>query len=334
MNRLVVFLTGGMLACAVPVVADGPLTVQEMLDDFGISGAAAGRPGKAERCTYGGTRTLTVSVKGDATAYRGDYFNCRERGATRDGLYEFVTKGEAVLSSSVKPTVNGELFAAAQAGELDKVRDLIRKKADPNYAEEIERADGEAIKGWTPLMSAGMNGRLDMVKLLVEAGAWVNFMNGEAVGALWLAANTGHRDCADYLIRHGAYLDNQGLDDVTPVMIAAINGHKDVVASLVAAGANVNLRHRDGDSALMFAVSGGHNDIARMLLAAGADVNVQNRYGVTALIITAVENNEDIARELIARHADPTLKTGGKTALDIAEKKGHAGIAALLKAAR
>ncbi|OJJ22686.1 hypothetical protein BI308_19200 [Roseofilum reptotaenium AO1-A] len=55
--------------------------------------------------------------------------------------------------------------------------------------------------GETPLMAASRKGDIDLVKLIVEAGANVNIINEESpfTGALGLAAINGHQDIYDYL---------------------------------------------------------------------------------------------------------------------------------------
>jgi ankyrin repeat protein len=145
----------------------------------------------------------------------------------------------------------------------------------------LSHPDGE-----TPLIAASRAGRLDAVKLLLEAGAAVN------------AADT--------------------LQDQTALMWAAAEGHADIVSALLEGRADPNRgarvtaikkrEHADhptgGLTALMFAVRNGHEEIARTLIQAGADVKAANGDGATATIIAIVNDRFDLAKELLDRGAN------------------------------
>lgn len=301
--------------------------MMEMIADLGGHDAVGKNSGKTMGCVHGGTKKVSIVRRGSTTTYRGDYRNCREDGSTRDGLHEIVFEGEQLVSSTVKRSVNGELFDAARQGDAAGVRKLIRAGADVNYTESMGRNDGSSVGGFTPLMLAALAGNLDTVKLLVSNGAWVNYLNSMAVNSLWVAANEGNLEIVKYLAKHGAYINNSNIEDVTPLMAAAMGGHGEVVKFLVGEGAKIDAVHKEGDTALMFAVARGHSDIARYLIDAGANVNIRNAFGVTALIIAAAEGNDEVAGKLLEKKADTTARTtNGLTALDVARARGMAGI--------
>jgi ankyrin repeat protein len=318
---------------AVQVAAEElPSEAQRMLVDLGSPEVQQSNNGKLFTCLYGGTKKVTVSFLEGSTVFGGEYSNCREKGLSRDGYYEVIVRGWELIGQSYKRSVNGELFDAATKGDAGSVRKQIKKKADVNYAESIHTTDGDEIRGWTPLMSASMNGSLEMAKLLVQSGAWVNYMNSNAVNALWLASGSGKPEVVRYLIANHAYVNNSNKDDVTPLMISSMGGHTDVVKALVDAKAAVNLVQKDGDSALMIALANGHSPVAELLIKSGADLNIQNRFGVTALIIAAAEGNEELVNYLLSHQPDAAKKTeNGQTALDIALAKGNAKIIEALK---
>lgn len=58
-----------------------------------------------------------------------------------------------------------DLISAIYAGNLVRATEAIERGADTN---------GQCKLGWTPLMHAGFSGNLEMVKLLVDAGATVD----------------------------------------------------------------------------------------------------------------------------------------------------------------
>ena len=89
--------------------------------------------------------------------------------------------------------------------------------------------------GQTALMLAVSHGRLDMVQLLVEAGADVNIRDEDGSTALMCAAEHGHMEIVKYLLQHPdtdvLAKDNDGL---TALAVAMEAGHRDVGVVLYA----------------------------------------------------------------------------------------------------
>lgn len=306
--------------------------MESMVRDLGGHDGVNRNSGKTMACTYGGTRKVTLARKENLTTYNAIYSNCREKDSIRDGIYEIVIKGDEVITSTSRRSINGELFDAAMEGDSAKVKRLVKARADVNYTESIPKEGGGHIDEWSPLMSATVAGKPEIVRMLVSSGAWVNYMNSLAVGPLWLAANRGDLEIVKYLAKHGAYVNNSNYEDVTPLMAAAMNGHIGVTGFLIASGAAVNAVHREGDSALMFALSKGYTAIASQLITSGATVNIANRYGVTPLHIAVAEGNQEGVKLLLAAGADRKARTtNGKTALDVARDRGFTAIAEMLE---
>ena len=304
----------------------------QLIADIGGHEAIAKNSGKTLQCSHGGTKKITILQSKGETRYTGEYANCNQSGEIRDGIFEIVLKGDEILKSSSRRSKNGDLFDAAMDGNIRRVRELLKAKADVNYTESIPKEGGGTIDEWTPLMSAVARGNLEMVQTLVKAGAWVNYMNSLAVNALWMAANNGHVNIVTYLLKQGANVNNSNYENVTPLMAAAMNGHFNMVQVLVKSKADLDRSHLEGDTALMFAIGQGHGNIAKFLIDAGADVNIRSKSGVTALIIAAAEGNEEITTKLLDKNADTSAKTGnGKTALDVARAKGATSIIKLLE---
>jgi ankyrin repeat protein len=308
--------------------------VKNMLIDLGGHTDNNKNNGKKIKCSNGGSKKISIVKNGNETTYTGEYLYCRENNTTRDGIFKISAMGDIILSSESRRSINGELFDAARIGDLIKVKKYIKAKADVNYTESITISDKTQIYDWSPLMMAVTSRNLDVVKQLVSAGAWVNYLNSQVFNAVKLAVDIDRMDMLKYLVEHGAYINNSNYEGVTPLMSAAINGNYDIVQYLVRLHADLNSRHNDGDSALMFAIARGQSKIANLLLDSGADVNIKNRFGVTALLIAVAEGNADILNKLIINKADLTVKSDtGKTALDIAVEKGHTAIIEQLKKA-
>merc|ERR1719166_83548 len=89
--------------------------------------------------------------------------------------------------------------------------------------------------GQTALMLAVSHGRLDMVDLLLEAGADVNIRDEDGSTALMCAAEHGHMEIVKLLMRHPDIninaTDNDGLSALSVAMEA---GHRDIGVLLYA----------------------------------------------------------------------------------------------------
>lgn len=89
--------------------------------------------------------------------------------------------------------------------------------------------------GQTALMLAVSHGRLDMVQLLIEAGADVNIRDEDGSTALMCAAEHGHMEIVKHLLHHPdtdvSVKDNDGL---TALAVAMEAGHRDVGVVLYA----------------------------------------------------------------------------------------------------
>lgn len=306
----------GTFLCGQASAAERPDEAQKIRDELG-RGTVRQNNGKVRQCLHGGTKRVSIFRRGGARVYAEDYLNCREDGSTRDGYFEVAVKDGVVVSRLAKPSINSELHDAVSGGDISRAAALIKKNADVNYAPD----------GWTPLMSAVRADNLAMVKLLVESGAWINYLNSSVGNSLSLAAANGNEEIVAYLIAHGAYLNNSNRNDVTPLMAAASNGHTSVVKKLVTASADINMTDRDGNSALMRALANGHTASAEQLIDSGADVTIANASGMTALLIAVETNNEIMTRKLIDRKAPLNVRSAnGRSARDIALATGNDSI--------
>jgi hypothetical protein len=120
--------------------------------------------------------------------------------------------------------------------------------------------------GYTPLMEAVKNERVELAKALIAKGADV------------------------------AGRDNKGW---TALHVAALKGSPDATALLLAAGADVNARDADGYTPLMHAVTTGCLESARLLIARGTKLEVKNKDGETALDLAAEKRRDEFVELLL-----------------------------------
>ena len=86
--------------------------------------------------------------------------------------------------------------------------------------------------GVTPLFVASHEGHVEVIRVLIDAGALINQAMNNGVTPIWVASHNGHMAIVRYLILHGSGMeqpDNQGR---TPLTIAIARGHADVAEYL------------------------------------------------------------------------------------------------------
>ena len=182
--------------------------------------------------------------------------------------------------------------------------------------------------GESALMWAARVGNIEIVNSLLNAGADVNLITNHGGTALMCAAVNRHTEVVDILIAANADVNLINQYGASALMLAAHRGHAEVVKSLIKAKADVNLIDQNGgDSALMSAAGNGHIEVFNLLLDEGAEVNYANRWGCNALHSAARAGNIEIVNSLIVAGVDVNLITQGReSALYYAAHNGRAEI--------
>jgi ankyrin repeat protein len=262
--------------------------------------------------------------------------------------------------------VDRELYEVLEHGDLTELR--ARLRADPGLAaREMPPFPGHR-HGASPLSFVAMlrydapggvwrevpgTGRL--AETLIEAGAPIEGLPGDAETPLMTAASYGDVEVATVLIEAGARLEATaapeagGVPGGTPLLHAAVFGMTGVVDVLVAAGAVVpdlvlaaaagiderftgTVPPQEGVLALMMAADHERLTVIDRLVAAGVGVeSVDPVWGRHPLRLAAGSGRSRSVRKLLELGADPMARDGeGHTALDIcrAEAATHPGFAA------
>lgn len=157
--------------------------------------------------------------------------------------------------------------------------------------------------------------------------------------ALRAAAERGDLAAFETLVKQGADVNARDAQQDSAFLLAARNGHAAVVRAALAAGADVRALNRYGSTALMGPAYRGHVETVRVLLATQIDIHHVNNLGWTALLETIVLGTDsaahrDIVRMLIERGSNVNARdSSGASALQLAEQKGQAEVARMLRAA-
>jgi ankyrin repeat protein len=106
--------------------------------------------------------------------------------------------------------------------------------------------------------------------------------NGQT--ALHIAAMNGKVDILTVLIARGAKVDVQDDQGITPLMLAAKDGRVEAIQALIAQGAKITVQDKLGENALHIAAAHGKKDAVAALLDRGADVRATTNTGLNALV--------------------------------------------------
>ena len=162
------------------------------------------------------------------------------------------------------------------------------------------------------LKAASQSGRLEVCRMLLDAGADPNRIDSGGGLPLLRAAYAGHRAVVELLLDRGAKVDGslpRGIRDfgsggLTPAgatpLFAAVDGRRMVVMDLLLQrGADVNVTDSNEATPLVEAIKRGWEDGALRLLESGTDPELGNA------IYAACEFLPSVIRRLIEAGADP-----------------------------
>lgn len=192
------------------------------------------------------------------------------------------------------------LMRAAENGNVDRVRALLKGGADVNAA--------FPHWGHTALMIAAGEGHLVIVKALLAAGADPNavaFGHGGVPGAAWMFAmnrcNKDWLEITDAMLGAGVKLNPKTGIYMSPLAYAIGRNDRVLIDALLKRGADVNLSDEEtGETPLMFAARYSTPEVVRVLLAAGAAVNAKNKEGRTALSIAELDKDNLWRDEIVS----------------------------------
>ena len=240
-----------------------------------------------------------------------------------------ILAGLLVLSPLASGAMAGEaghlsLTDAVRQGDRGALQSLLSGHA---------KAEVAAAEVAAALILAASRNDLEMVDLLLAAGADPKAANEYGATALYAAAANTESAMTERLLTAGADANAHLLSGETPLMEAARRGNLATVRALLAADADPNAREANGgQDALMWALAQRHSAVVAELVRHGADVHAPSKAGFTPLMFAAQQGDADSARILLkagAKTNDVMPKTG-LTPLLVASAMGRARVAALL----
>lgn len=222
------------------------------------------------------------------------------KNAVQNGMLNLVKK---LLVNDIKPTLD-LLFLCGPKGEVgaDIAELLLEKGLKPDEDDgSLQLKPEEAFE--TPLFRAAEKGWDQLLLVLINAGANVNWRNKAGNSPLWIACMNRHLECITELLNAGAdpnLANNKG--DV-PLMCACQRNMCSGVASLLAVGARIDQTDPAINSPVMVCCRLGHDVILETLLSklsqqADGEEKLRNQLALRATIdgfnplIAAAEQNK------------------------------------------
>ena len=187
----------------------------------------------------------------------------------------------------------------------------------------------------TALQRAAGRGRVENVRLILEAGAEVEPISEQELTALYRAAELGHVEIVRMLLAQGAKVAVRDRFGRTPVYGAAMKGHVEILRMLLANSASVDDRDRDGRTVLLHLAAekpgGWDANVVRMVMArmTGDSLEIMDKFNRTALQWAGATGKADLVELLLigveGRNGAfiESSNNRGKTALHLAAEGGR-----------
>ena len=255
--------------------------------------------------------------------------------AARKGLVGMATK---LLSKGAPLSTQDNLgrlplHVAAEEGHADMIRLLIERGSDV-YA--VDTIGGTALhhaataacaqtllnrsaglvnvsdtNASTAAHRAAALGRIDVLKVLVDAGADLNAADEKGWTVLHEGAHANQVLAVDFVISFGADVNALAGDGFTPLLLCMSANVSESTAVLIRHGADVNAAAPNGLwTPLHFAAFHGNLDMIRALGRASADLFAKNGDGLTPIAV-ADAFGQQAAAQLLATLAVSPIGEGG-----------------------
>lgn len=247
--------------------------------------------------------------------------------------YELFAKLLSTKSSTIEALASNLLPSALRLKNVPFTRIILRAGVNPNSP--------MGYRNTSPLQYIAKHGDIELVRILLDAGADVNAPPTGSVEqdmhtALQAAAKSGNLELVQILLDVGADVNapatikdgctNHGY---TALQAAALTGNIELVQLLLNAGADVNAPPGNfGYTAIQAAAIGENIALFQTLLNVGADINAppSPNGGSTALQAASKNENIELVQILLSSGADVNASPSrhrGHTALQAAAQAGN-----------
>lgn len=117
-----------------------------------------------------------------------------------------------------------DLLNAIEFNNLEEVERLIQIGANVNF--------NDSYTNWTPLISACMEGHIEIVDSLINHSADINMANNNGKTPLMAASESGHANVVELLLKRGANVHYSNYNGFNALKVATKEGHQQVISLL------------------------------------------------------------------------------------------------------
>ncbi|XP_054905202.1 ankyrin repeat and death domain-containing protein 1B isoform X1 [Poeciliopsis prolifica] len=188
--------------------------------------------------------------------------------------------------------------------------------------------------GMAPIHLAAWFGSLEILKLLVQAGAEQKVENEEGLNIMHCAAINNHTEIVEYIINDMQMkeLNKEDKSGHCPFALAAEHGSIEMLKILMEPYNMATMKpNKRGDTPLHLAARNGHLDAVQLLLQSFDSRDEVNMDGETALYQAADNSQEECVLALLEAGCDPNILTVAKcSALHPVSESGNSSLVQLL----
>ncbi|XP_014604190.1 PREDICTED: ankyrin repeat and SAM domain-containing protein 1A isoform X2 [Polistes canadensis] len=222
-----------------------------------------------------------------------------------------------------------ELLEAARNGNVTVVEKILVQRAKRSGPlASLRRGPGANVQdasGYTALHHAALNGRREIVKLLLQYEASTNVVDAKGSSPLHLAAWKGDTEIVRLILRQGPSVPKVNLatkDNETALHCAAQYGHTEIVAQLLDYGCDASIRNSRGESALDLAAQYGRLETVELLVRTHPELIESLRNSSSSLIfphtplhLASRNGHRAVVEVLLAAGVDVNTRTSAGTAM-------------------
>jgi ankyrin repeat protein len=182
--------------------------------------------------------------------------------------------------------------------------------------------NGANSKGETPLMHLSSDASVEFLRQLIAVGADVKADDDSGRTVLMNVARFGSLALVKELIDRGARTDARDHDGNTALMSATENSDPEITRFLITRGVPLDHKNEDGESAVVVALKSGRGENFKALVEAGASLSLAKADLNDALLVSARNGDFATTRLLLSLGADAKAKDDDTSVLMLAAENG------------
>lgn len=238
-------------------------------------------------------------------------FNNRKNGLIISVKQDHINIAKVLLDFGIK------INHRDKSGKTALIYAIASKNRDMTAFLLTKGADVNARVGWNfPLIHAVSSQDIEVIKLLLENKASVNFENRNKITPLMKATKKADIDVLELLLKAGADINYRNSLGKTVLMYALGSKGKEILNFFIKNGADINAKDNEGKSVLMHTLLDKNTLIAEELIEKGADINARDNQGKTILMYALRNWKRSTFKYILDRIIDINARDNeGKTAL-------------------